>query len=353
VRIALVSTPFVAVPPRAYGGTELVIHELARGLGRAGHQVTLFATGDSDGRDVRWLYERPVWPPDHRAGRRHCRASAREIASEGFDLVHAHASSFVEFADALDVPVVHTMHHARDEALLGQYLEHPSVRYVAISGRQAALVPELECAVIHHGLDPASMTLGRGEGGYALFLGRLSWAKGPDLAVRAAREAGFELVVAGQAHAEPDDPPGWRRDLDRVLASPGVRRVGGVGGERKRRLLGGARALLMPIRWEEPFGLVQIEAMFCGTPVVALRRGAAPEIVEDGVTGFLVDDPAALAEALRRAAALDRDACRRRAIERFSTARMLRDHLRVYHAACAASSVPRRAPAAEGWSHAT
>jgi glycosyltransferase involved in cell wall biosynthesis len=347
VRIALVSTPFVAVPPRAYGGTELVVHELARGLARAGHDVTLFATGDSEGADVRWLFERPVWPPEAAAERLHCRAAAREIRREGFDLVHGHAAALVALSDELDAPLVHTIHHHRDERLLRAYLAHPRVEYVSISARQAQLTPELPSHVVHHGLDPERHPLGRGEGGFALFLGRLNWCKAPDLAIEAARRAGVELVVGGARHEEPEDPPGWWGALERALAGPGVRHLGPVGGHLKQRLLGAARALLMPIRWEEPFGLVMIEAMLSGTPVVTFPRGAAAEIVEEGVTGFLVEDAAGMADALRRAGDLDRERCRRRARERFSASRMVADHLRVYHAALAAAPWRGLEPAGE------
>jgi glycosyltransferase involved in cell wall biosynthesis len=335
MRIALVSTPFASVPPRGYGGTELVVAELERGLVAAGHDVTLFATGDSEGADVRSVYERPVWPIHPRAELLHCRAAAHTIARERFDVVHAHAAALLRWERRLGAPLVHTLHHARDERLLGLYVRHPGVRYVAISRRQAELAPELACTVIHHGLDPAAFPAGAGEGDFALFLGRLSHCKGLDLAVRAASEAGVELVVAGAVHQEPDEPPGWREQVAALLARPGVRAVGPVGGHVKRELLCGARALVMPIRWEEPFGLVMIEAMLSGTPVVAPRRGAAPEVVEDGTTGFLVDGDDGLGPALRRAREIDRVACRRRARERFGALRMVDEHVRLYRAAVA------------------
>jgi glycosyltransferase involved in cell wall biosynthesis len=139
--------------------------------------------------------------------------------------------------------------------------------------------------------------------------------------------------------------------VEHFLTWPGIRRVGRVGGERKFALIGGARALLLPLRWEEPFGLVMIEAMLCGTPVIAFRRGSTPEVIDEGVTGFLVDDAAQMADALRRVGELDRSACRRRARARFSAARMVRDYLRVYHAALSAEGPPWH-PEPEGSSYA-
>jgi glycosyltransferase involved in cell wall biosynthesis len=352
VRIALVSTPFVAVPPRGYGGTELIVHELQRGLVCAGHDVTLFATGDSEGPDVRWVQERAVWPPDLSAELEHAHFAAREIAREGYDLVHAHVPSIVAEAQSLGAPLIYTLHHAHDDRLSRLYRRSsPSVRYVAISARQAALEPALRCDVVHHGLDPERHPLGRGDGGYALFIGRLSSCKAPDVAAEAARAAGVELAIAGELHDEPANPPGWAERVEHFLTWPGIRRVGRVGGERKFALIGGARALLMPLRWEEPFGLVMIEAMLCGTPVIAFRRGSTPEVIDEGVTGFLVDDATQMADALRRVGELDRSACRRHARARFSAARMARDYLRVYHAALSAEDPPWH-PEPEGSSYA-
>ncbi len=336
MRIAVVSTPFVAVPPRGYGGTELVVHHLSRGLAQAGHEVTLFATGDSAGADVRWVYERPVWPPEDRVEAIHVRAAAAQIARERFDIVHAHTPAFLRFARALRVPVVYTLHHDRDEHLVRLYRRHREVRYVAISRRQADLVPELRCDVVHHGLHiEATPTPGRQ---YALFLGRLSFCKGLDLAVRAAADARIELVVAGSLHDEVRDPPRWREYVHALLAIRGVHAIGSVSGDRKEDVLAHACAVLMPIRWEEPFGLVMIEAILHGTPVVALRRGAAPEIIDEGVTGFVVDDESQLTAALVRAATLDRARCWRRAHETFGAARMAREYVRVYRRALGCNS---------------
>jgi glycosyltransferase involved in cell wall biosynthesis len=352
VRIALVSTPFVAVPPRTYGGTELVVHELAHGLARAGHEVTLFATGDSAAEDLRFLFRRAIWPPDPYLELLHCAHAARSIRAGSFDVIHAHSPAMLAFAEELGAPLVYTLHHARDERLSRFYAERPSVRFVAISRRQAELEPGLASEVVHHGLDPARylpLAVHASARPYAFFLGRLSWCKGPELAVEAASRAGLELLVAGKPHGG-DSPPNWEEQVLRpALASPGVHWVGEADLAAKRRAFSGARALLVPIRWEEPFGLVLIEAMLAGCPVVAFPRGSAPELVEDGVTGLLVEDAREMAAALVRLERFDRAACRRRAVERFSSERMTRDYLAVYERAARGltAEAEREAPGAE------
>jgi glycosyltransferase involved in cell wall biosynthesis len=340
VRIAVVSTPFVAVPPPCYGGTELVVHALAAALRRLGHEVTLFATGDSRWPGVRALFRRAVWPPDPYSELLHARFAAREIAAGAFDVVHAHVPALLAFADELGTPLVYTVHHARDPTLARLYAACPGAIRVAISARQAALAERPPAAVVHHGLE-TDMYPACGRGGdAAFFLGRLSWVKAPDVAVEAARRARLPIVVAGRAHACDDAPAGWaERVLEPALRSPGVTWVPGAALAVKRRLFARSRALLVPLRWEEPFGLVMIEALLAGCPVVAERRGAAPEIVEEGADGFLVSGPAQMAAALRRAAALDRRAIQARARRRFSAARMARDYVALYTAAAAA--VPR------------
>jgi glycosyltransferase involved in cell wall biosynthesis len=338
VRIALVSTPFVAVPPPAYGGTELVVHALACALSRAGHGVVIYATGDSRGPDVRSFFETPVWPPDPYLEFLHCQFAARDIAAGSFDVVHVHAPAALAFADEMNAPVVYTVHHVRDPRLSRYYAHAPPVVRVAISARQAALEQPAPDHVVHHGLevDLYQDPVAERDGGYAFFLGRLSWCKGPELAVEAARLAGLPLVIAGKSHDD-DGPEGWvDKVLRPALRQPHVRWIEEADLAAKRRLFGRARALLVPIRWEEPFGLVMIEAMMAGCPVIAYSCGAAPEVVEDGVTGQLVGSVPEMAAALRQVRGLDRAACRARALERFSSDRMARDYLAVYRAAALA-----------------
>jgi glycosyltransferase involved in cell wall biosynthesis len=322
---------------------------LARALGRLAHEVTLFATGDSHAPRLRSFFDRAVWPPDPYAELLHCRAAAREIAGGGFDVVHAHSAAMLAFADELDAPLVYTIHHAPDEPLARYYAAAPPVWRVAISARQAALVSPPAHAVVHHGLDPG-MYPGCGPGGdLAFFLGRLAWVKGPELAIEAARRAGLGIVVAGERHSGDDAPAGWNREvLEPALRARHVRWVRRADIETKRRLFARARALVVPIRWEEPFGLVMIESMLAGCPVIAYRRGAAPEIVEDGETGFLVDSVEEMAEALARSAHLDRVAIQARARRVFSAERMAAEYIAVYRAAGARGRAPASAVAGEG-----
>jgi glycosyltransferase involved in cell wall biosynthesis len=354
VRIALVSTPFVAVPPPEYGGTELVVHALCRALARAGHDVVVFATGDSRVPALRAMFEAPVWPPDPYAELLHCRFAADEIARGGFDVVHSHAAALLALADRLPAPVVHTLHHPVEPTLTRYYERIPHLRAVAISERQAELAAPSPCAVVHHGLEPDLYPLAGPGGDEAFFLGRLSWCKGPELAVEAARQARLPLVIAGLAHEDDPCPRGWREEvLAPALSSPHVRWIKGADLAAKRRLFARARALLVPLRWEEPFGLVLIEALLAGCPVIAFPRGAAPEIIDDGETGFLVRGVGDMASALRRAQRLDRRRIQAQARERFSADRMAAEYVQVYRAAIAEHARWTRADTdrmpEEGW----
>jgi glycosyltransferase involved in cell wall biosynthesis len=350
MRIALLSTCAVAVPPRAYGGTELIIAELARTLKRAGHQVTVFATGDSrpDG-ELRWHFPTPVWPPDDLAELRHASFAWSEIAAADppFDVVHAHQAPALAFTPMSSIPTVHTFHHERSDKLVGYYRDYPDVTPVAISHRQAELLPELRVTnVVHHGLDVEPYAAGTGADGWLAFVGRLSPEKGPDIAIDVACALGLPLRIGGKPHWA--DSEFFELEIRPRIERAGklVRWQGEVSFGPKLEILGGARATLFPIAWEEPFGLVMIESMLVGTPVIAFARGAAPEVVDEGVTGFLVHNREEMIDRIRRVGEIDRTRCRARARERFNSARMARDYERVYGQAVATRR-PRR-PLASG-----
>lgn len=334
----MISTPFVSVPPPRYGGTELIVAELVTGLAAAGHEVTLFATGDSRGGEnvsVRARFDRPRWPPEAYVELDHASFAIEEVLADarGFDVVHSHVPSALPFARLLDAPMVYTVHHddgpeyARLQSLYGRSRAH----FVAISARQRALMQELSPArVIHHGLDPGCHRFGAGDGGYCAFLGRFAREKGPHAAIDAARAAGVSIRLGGAPHWRDHDY--FEREIGARLCKPGVTAVGEIGGRDKRDFLADACALLFPVDWEEPFGLVMIEAMLSGTPVLAFARGSVPEIVEEGVTGFICRDVDEMAARLRAIGDFDRAACRRRALERWTSARMVREYVALYEA---------------------
>jgi glycosyltransferase involved in cell wall biosynthesis len=205
----------------------------------------------------------------------------------------------------------------------------PHASILAVSHAQLKPAPELRVArVIHHGIDAADFPIGNGDGGFLLFLGRLSPDKGAGRAIEAARKADVPLVLAGKMR-EP-----WEREYFKSRVKPflsdDIQYLGEVGHDRKLELLADARALLFPIRWNEPFGLVMVEAMACGTPVLAFKEGATAEVVEHGKTGFLCDDEAAMAEAVGRLGEIDRSACRAAVENYFSTSRMAAEHLELF-----------------------
>ena len=336
MRIAMISTPFVPVPPRDYGGTELVVHELVEGLLDRGHDVTLFATGDSHSRaPLRSLYARAQWPPEGVTDLNHCSWAMREIAEGGFDLIHAHSAAALALGRLVpDVPMVYTLHHVHVPALSEYYRHFPEVSFVAISEDQArreTLVRRR--TVIHHGLDPARYRCAEHPGSYVCFVGRLALEKGPHTAIDVAGAAGVPIRVAGEAH--PPDRDYARAQVEPRLARPHVTFLGPVGPEQKVPLLRDARALLAPITWNEPFGLILIEAMLSGCPVVAFDQGSVPELIESGVTGFIADSPEEMVRLIRPGGAvdrLDRRRIRAAAVQRFNHRRMATDYERLYRA---------------------
>jgi glycosyltransferase involved in cell wall biosynthesis len=338
MRIAQVAPLSESVPPALYGGTERVVHWLTEGLVARGHDVTLFASADSRTR-ARLV---PCAPRALRLAKVKdfspwTSGLVRDVVQRAnggdFDVVHAHVDhwGFV-LSSAIDVPVIHTMHgRMDDEDHHPLYARAREALLVSISDNQRLPVPDASwIATIHHGMPLDLFEFHpRSEGPrYALFLGRISPEKRPDLAIDVARRAGIPLKIA--AKVDPKDRAYFEAVVAPLLDGPGVEFLGEVDDVEKARLLGGAEALLFPIDWPEPFGLVVIEALACGTPVVARPCGALPELLEDGRTGFLAREPDELAAALSRARELDRAECRDAFERRFSRERMVADYERLY-----------------------
>ena len=336
MRIAIVAPPWLPVPPPAYGGTEVVLDRLARGVQAAGHEVMLFATGDSTCRvPTRWVLEQAAGTVATGAATeiRHV-IHAYEAALEwGADVVHDHTLVGPLYAQRLAVPVVTTNHGPFTGELRDFYAAIAgSVPVVALSRNHAASAGEIPvAAVIYHGVDVNEFPVGKGDGDYAAFLGRMSPDKGVHIAARAARRAGVQLRIAAKMR-EPAEFAYFESDVKPLLGG-GVEYVGEVGGQAKLELLARATCLLNPLTWPEPFGMVMIEALACGTPVVATPCGSAPELVVDGVTGFICASEGELADAMRRACGLDRSRCRADVLQRFNAARMAAEHIQLYETA--------------------
>lgn len=344
MRIGLIAPPWVPVPPPAYGGTEAVVDRLARGVVHAGHEVLLWTTGDSTC---------PVekgWVLPHAEGLRmgiaaielrHLIHGYEAMRAWGADIVHDHTLIGPVYSLRYpDLAVVTTNHGPFNDELNDLYRSFGhQVPIIAISQHQASSARGVPIArVIHHGLDPAAFPVGDGagdgDGPFFLFLGRMAAEKGVQRAIAIAQDAGVRLKIAAKMR-EPWELQFFSEYIEPLL-SDGVIYVGEVGGQEKLDLLAGARALINPIRWAEPFGLVMIEALACGTPVLAYKEGAAPEIVDHGVTGFLCDDEDDMVSAVHRIDEIDRRACRSAVEDHFSTRRMVADHIALYRQVIAA-----------------
>jgi glycosyltransferase involved in cell wall biosynthesis len=331
MRVAVIAPPWIPIPPPAYGGTEMAIDALARGLATAGHDVTLATTGDSTCPVKRtWIYEhaRTADMGDTAIELTHLLHAYQAVT--GADIVHDHTlAGPVIGARRAGPPVVTTCHgpftadvRALYRALGGR------VPIIALSHHHASTAPDLHIArVIHHGVDVDRYPLGPG-GDHLVFIGRMSPDKGVRQAIEIAQHAGVPLIIAAKMR-DPGEHAYYRAEVE-PLISGYIRYVGEVDTTAKLDLLGSARALLNPIRWDEPFGLNMIEALACGTPVITTPRGAAREIVDHGVTGFLASGTDQAVAAVAWAAKLDRRACRAAAEDDFSARRMVADHIAFY-----------------------
>jgi glycosyltransferase involved in cell wall biosynthesis len=335
MRIAQISTLYESVPPKAYGGIERVVSWLTEALVAAGHDVTLFASADSitnarlraGSPCALRLIENTADPQAfHFAMLEHVVA-----CSDQFDIVHFHTDyqSF-PFARRLACPHVTTLHWRLDlPGLDVLYRAFDDIPLVSISNAQRAPIPHAKWIdTVYHGMPAQSLSFSEQPGDYLAFLGRLAPPKRPDLAIDIAERAGVPLKIA----AKLDDGDRWyyEGNIEALLRRPHVEYMGELADDEKNAFLAGARALLFPIDWPEPFGLVLIEALACGTPVIAFGRGSVPEIIEDGQTGFIVDSVESAVRAVARVDEIERARCRAAFEQRFSDTRMARDYLRIY-----------------------
>lgn len=337
MRIAQVAPLYESVPPKLYGGTERVVSYLTEELVRLGHDVTLFASGDSETR-ARLVApcERALWrdPICRETLPQHVRLMEMVFRNASqFDVIHFH-SDYLHFPLLRHnpTPTVTTLHgrvHLHDvENLFREYAEAP---LVSISDDQRRPLPDANWrATVYHGLPRNIHSFHEQPGEYLVFVGRISPEKRLDRAIEIAKRTGRRLKVAAKIYDE--DRRYYHESIEPLLRESRsfVEFVGEVGGSDKDDLIGEACALLFPIDWPEPFGLVMIEALACGTPVIGWRNGSVPEILEDGKTGFVVDTISAAVEAVRKIEDLDRGNCRRAFEERFDSERMALDYVRVY-----------------------
>jgi glycosyltransferase involved in cell wall biosynthesis len=335
MRIAHVSPLMEAVPPKLYGGTERIVAYLCDELTSLGHEVTLFAAGDS----VTRARLEAVWPcalrldpamRDYLAPHVVMLEVLARRAAE-FDIVHLHVDYLgYPILRRAGVPFLATLHGRLDLPELRRVYEvFADAPVVSISDAQREPLPQANyVATIHHGI-PERLLLPRfGQAGYLAFLGRISPEKAPDAAIRIAARAGMPIKIA--AKVDRVDEAYFAERIEPLLALPHVEFIGEIGEAQKAKFLGEAAALLFPIAWREPFGLAMIEAMACGTPVIAFRNGSVPEVVDDGVTGFIVDDEAEAVAATERLERLDRARIRAVFEQRFTARRMAEDYLRIY-----------------------
>ena len=320
MRIGMIAPPWLPVPPPAYGGTEAVLDGLVRGLVQAGHEVVLAAHPDSQTpAEIRSVLPRGSTDAIGQGATELAHVVAAYEQLSDVEVIHDHTLSGPLLGPRrTGVPIVATHHGVFDDATTRIFRDVArSAKVIAISHCQAAGAADIPiAAVVHHGVDVADFAFGDGEGGYLAFLGRMVPEKGPHHAIRIARRLGMPLLLAAKMREAPE--MAFFEAEVRSLLGGDIEYIGELGHRDKVQLLCGARALLNPIAWPEPFGMVMLEALACGTPVVARAEGAAPEIVDHGTVGFLGRTDAELEAGLHELDRIDRLTCRTWAAQRFS-----------------------------------
>ena len=335
MKIAQVAPLYESVPPKLYGGTERIVHYLTEALVEAGHDVTLYASGDS-------ITSARLVPHGDRAlrlGAGYDDALVPHVLmmehvyrdSAEFDVIHSHVDYLpYSFIRRITTPVITTLHGRLDIFGLHElYEEFSDIPLASISDAQRAPLDWVNwIGTVYHGLPANTYRLVKTTGNYLAFLGRISPEKQVDAAIKIAIAAGLPLKIA--AKIDPMDWDYYQREIKPLMDHPLVEYIGEINEQEKCEFLGNALGLLFPIDWPEPFGLVMIEAMACGTPVIARRRGSVPEVIDDGRTGFIFETMEEAVEAVRRISTLDRRVCRKVFEQRFTAGRMCDDYVALY-----------------------
>jgi glycosyltransferase involved in cell wall biosynthesis len=329
MRVALIAPPFIPVPPKKYGGTELFVAQLAEGLQKQGIEVVVYTNGESTvATERRWLYEKQQWPIEGEvfANLTDINHSAWAIqdATRECDLIHVNNVPAIAMSRLISLPMVYTIHHVHEDQLSKFYAEYPGIDYVAISEFQRKMERMPRMRTIHHGLDTSLYTWQGGKREYLSFLGRIAPMKGPHLAIEAAKRSGIPLKIAGEI--QPCFNSYWESQVKPHVDGKFIEYVGEADMQAKNELLKSSVAMLFPIQWNEPFGLVMIEAMACGAPVLAFSGGAVEEVVSSGVSGFICKDVGEMAARTKDAAALNSASIRAYVQEKFSTQRMAAEY---------------------------
>ena len=332
MRIALISAPFIAVPPADYGGTELFVAQLAEGLEKAGVNAVVYANGESTVKaERRWLYERSLWPikQPERAWIRelnHTSWAIRDALNDS-DLIHVQSPQGLAFSPFVDRPFVLTLHGPHEDYLSEYYSRYPEVQYVCISDAQCRQESLPHLRTIHHGIDLSLYRLVENKQQYLSFIGRIAPIKGTHIAIEVAHRTGIPLKIAGEV--QPVFREYFEKKIRPKIDGKLVEYIGPADLQAKNELLGNSMAMLFPIQWSEPFGLVMLEAMACGTPVLALPGGSVPEVVVEGVSGHICRSTREMTRCIRDLKMKPADV-RRYVEENFSVEVMVRRYVSLY-----------------------
>jgi len=332
LRIALIAAPFIAVPPAEYGGTELFVGQLAEGLSKAGVDAVVYANGESTVQaERRWLYERSLWPikQPERAWIRELNHTSWAIrdALKDCDVIHVQSPQGLAFSHLVDRPFVLTLHGPHEDYLSEYYARYPDVQYVCISDAQCRQESLPHLRTIHHGIDLSLYRLVENKQQYLSFIGRIAPIKGTHLAIDVAHRTGIPLKIAGEV--QPTFREYFESKIRPKIDGKLVEYIGPADLQAKNELLGNSMAMLFPIQWNEPFGLVMVEAMACGTPVIALPGGSVPEVVVEGVSGHVCRSIREMTRCIRDLNTKPADV-RRYVEENFSVEVMVRKYINLY-----------------------